>query len=248
MEGPMRNYGDKVDIDPQAVRKLFDDRFDPQAPLLSVMLSKDKVKLEARDEREKAQIVPQLQLDPAMSRVLDVGCGYGRWFEALRGRVARYEGCDFSEPYIRLAKATYSGHPEAEFRVLSATDIGPNTLQFPPYTLFISCALYQYLNDSQIEESLRRAVPLMAAASQIYIRCSVSVMDGRLTLKDFPSAEMGTDYHAIYRTTAEYEGVFARVLYPAGYVLQSSRLLLDEATGARSETNQRYWLMERNGL
>lgn len=244
-EGPVRNYGDKMAIDPQAVKNLFDSRFDLNEPLLSVMLSSDKPKLLARDEREKAKLLPQFWLDPHVSRVLDVGCGYGRWFEALRGQVAYYEGCDFSEPYIQLAKNIYQANPEAEFRVLSATEINAETLRFSPYTLFISCALYHYLNDEQVEESLRRAISVMAQQGQIYVRCSISVIDCRLTLKDFFSQEMGTDYHAIYRTAAEYEAIFAKILFAKGFVLKASELLLDEKTGARQETNQRYWLMER---
>ena len=241
----MRNYGDKVQIDPDAVRQLFDDRFDANAPLLSVMLSTDKQKLLVRDENEKSLILPKLRLDQSRSRVLDIGCGYGRWFEVLKGRVAHYEGCDVSEPYIELAKATFRAHREAEFRVLSADALSADSMRFAPYTLVISSALFHYLNDDQIEASLRQVLPLMVYKSQIYIRCSVSLMERRLTLKDFPSQEMGANYNAIYRTTEEYQDVFSKILKTEGFDVSSTDLLLDEKTGARAETNQRYWLLER---
>lgn len=45
-------------------------------------------------------------------RVLDVGCGYGRFFPAFRNVGADYTGIDFSEEMIKLAKETY---PDGNF-------------------------------------------------------------------------------------------------------------------------------------
>lgn len=60
----------------------------------------------------------------AGERVLDLGCGNGRFFEILRTKKVDYIGADFSEKLIEIAKRRY---PEAKFQQANALN-----LPFPP--------------------------------------------------------------------------------------------------------------------
>jgi SAM-dependent methyltransferase len=63
------------------------------------------------------------RLDPPPATVLDVGCASGYYHEVLRfdGWRGRYLGVDSAETLVDLARRC---HPEAEFRVADATDLG----------------------------------------------------------------------------------------------------------------------------
>lgn len=242
----MRNYGDKVEIDPEAVRKFYDQRFNPARPLGSVMLSDDEEMLRQRDENEKSRVMDLFRLDPGTTRLLDLGCGNGRWHDAFRDRIWAYEGVDFSEPNICFARENHRG-PRVNFEIGASDRIGQLPLKFAPYHFVLSCGLFVYLNDDQVEATFRALVPLLQPVAQIYIRTSVSVMGQRLTLKDFPSEALKADYHGIYRTPEDYEAYFRSIFLPEGFGMADTHLLLDEKIGAKKETNQQYWLLERNG-
>jgi SAM-dependent methyltransferase len=50
---------------------------------------------ERRDEAEKEKLLPILKLAPSL-RLLDVGCGTGRWADTVVPLVAAYHGIDIS--------------------------------------------------------------------------------------------------------------------------------------------------------
>jgi len=246
MNDSMRNYGDKVDINPQAVKDFYDKRFNPERPLGSVMLSDDEAMLRQRDENEKQRIMPLFHLDAETTSLLDIGCGNGRWYDSFRGRVWGYEGVDFSVPNIQYARKHRVG-PHVNFEVGESDKLGVLTLKNAPYNFILSCGLFVYLNDEQVAATFRALLPLLQPQAQVYIRTSVSVIDCRLTLKDFPSEALQAAYSGIYRTPKEYEAYFESIFYPAGFSLASTSLLLNEKIGAKKETNQQYWLLDRKG-
>jgi SAM-dependent methyltransferase len=240
----MRNYGEKVNIDPSAVKKFYDERFDPAQPLGSVMLSDDEEMLRIRDDNEKSRVMSLFRLDSRTTRLLDLGCGNGRWYEAFCDRVLAYEGVDFSVPNILYAREHRKG-PRINFEIGASDQIGKLQLVYMPYNFILSCGLFPYLNDHLMLATLKSLIPLLQPETQIYFRTSVSVMGQRLTLKNFPSEALKVDYHAIYRTPEEYEGYFQTILVPDGFKIISTSLLLNEEIGAKKETNQQYWLLER---
>lgn len=242
----MRNYGDKVEIDPMAVKKFYDQRFDPARPLGSVMMSDDEEMLRKRDASEKSRVLPLFKLNAATTRLMDLGCGNGRWYDAFRDRVWAYEGVDFSVPNIQFARGNRKG-PRVNFEVGSSDQIGALKLRYAPYHFVLSCGLFVYLNDDQVEATFRALLPLLQPKAQLYIRTSVSVIEQRLTLKDFPSEALKADYHGIYRPPGEYEEMFRAIFFPEGFSISSTCLLLNEEIGAKKETNQQYWLLERDG-
>ena len=58
-------------------------------------------------------------------------------------------------------------------------------------------------------------------------------------MNNFESDDLKTEYSAIYRTKSEYEEYFKN----AQFDIKETNLLLDEKSGARKETNARYWIL-----
>jgi len=49
-------------------------------------------------------------------KVLDLGCGNGRYFEAIKNKEINYLGIDFSEKLIKIAREKYAEQDNSEFR------------------------------------------------------------------------------------------------------------------------------------
>ena len=70
--------------------------------------------------------------------------------------------------------------------------------------------------------------------------------DYRLTLKDFYSEELKSDYNAIYRTRDEYIKLFEDSLIPAGFSVTDEGFMFDDdSLNNRKETIQYYFILER---
>ena len=63
------------------------------------------------------------EFHPARSKaVLDVGCGFGRWYGLLSEMFGTYTGVDILEPLISEAQETF---PEGDFRLVTPSDPFP---------------------------------------------------------------------------------------------------------------------------
>ncbi|MDR2488587.1 MAG: class I SAM-dependent methyltransferase [Desulfovibrio sp.] len=238
-----RIYGGKIAIDPCRVNTFFEQRACGDNPLASVMVrpASDDGIAEKRNANEAA-LVRALLGGRGLLRVLDLGCGAGRWVANLEGRILSYAGVDFTEQYIRAAGNAYADRKEVTFHHRPVTDL-PRAVAERRYDLVIVNGLCVYLNDEDVEIVLDYAGALLAEGGLLYFRESVATIGERLTLKEFFSRELQTEYNAVYRTPEEYELMFADKL-PAFSTL-SSGYLLDESTGAYKETNQKHWLLEK---
>ena len=109
MEGEKRIYGKVSDIDGHSVQKLFDERARNQSGGYVSVLLGDQNPDYAHfwDEFEKKTILPKLELSKKNS-FIDVGCGIGRWGEAVIPLCKYYAGCDFSSEMIAKAKKRIS--------------------------------------------------------------------------------------------------------------------------------------------
>lgn len=112
------------------------------------------------------------------------------------------------------------------------------------YDLIITCGLFMYINDVDIARVFKNLGSLLAKGGIFYAEESVATMNKRLTLKDFYSKELKTNYNAIYRTPEEYADLLKNEV--GGELLQGSgELLLTKETGAWDETNQCCWLLKK---
>jgi len=55
--------------------------------------------------------------------VLDLGCGNGRYFKALKDKELNYLGIDFSEKLINIAREKFSDCPDANFKTGDVLDL-----------------------------------------------------------------------------------------------------------------------------
>ena len=195
-----------------------------------------------RDACEKEVVLPLLDLGGG-ERVLDLGCGYGRWAQVLTGTIGDYLGVDFSAELLRLAEKT--APTGCRFQRLAAQDVTPTSLVVPPpFDLFICAGLLIYLNDADVTRLAGAIAAMAAPGAKVYLREPMGVA-GRLTLDRFPSAELKQNYSAIYRTPAECHALFGEPLRAVGFKLVAEQPLYPPELCNRKETEQQIQLWSR---
>jgi len=200
---------------------------------------------QSRDQHEKETLLPLL--DPTeQDRVLDIGCGLGRWTEVLADQVAHYVGTDPIEPLIDLARQRNAGRKNVAFHVCGAEQVSLAALsQTAGFTTILIAGVLHYLNDDVCEAAFRNALACAADESQILVRTPIGI-DGRFTLRGIWSDELGHEYSAIYRSRAEYLELFDTIFLGAGFRLTQDFALFADALNNRTETRQHVFLLQRN--
>ncbi len=241
-----RIYNKNIDIDMKKAQAFFENRFSKENPQASVMLraTPDNI-AEKRDENEAKLIRSLIDFNSLdiERRIIDIGCGYGRLAMHFKEQKIIYDGIDSSKTYITAATEIFKDYKNINFHTMLADELDKNILRNDYNTIFLT-GLFVYMNDTAVEDVLKSLTNFVQKGALFYIRESISIIGERLTLKDFHSDELQTEYNAIYRTAQEYEEFMATHLPNAKII--SSNLLLDKSTGARKETNQQYWLLELN--
>ena len=233
-----RVYTDKIEIDNNSTKEFWENRANNINNLQTVLLGSDKTGIEqnTRNEHEKLiveSVIKQIQ-NP---KILDIGCGIGRWAENLINQFDSYTGVDFSEGFINFASEKFANYSNIKFYNNSILNLDKEILN-SKFNFIICTGVLMYINDSNIFDILkafRRVTP-----EYVYIQESISLMDARLTLNKFESKDLQTNYNAIYRTKQEYEEYFKT----NGFDIIKTDLLLDNKSGAREETNAQYWILK----
>jgi len=218
-------------------------RISETGPLRASMFG-DEEFARKRDAYEKQMVLPHLRLS-SNSRVLDVGCGTGRWGHELASKVAAYLGTDSCGPFIEAARAQFGAAgllSEAHrFQQLAAQEVSATTLAIrPPFDVVIVAGLMLFLNDEDVASLLGRLSQLTASDGLIYVREPIA-LEERLTLKEHFSEELDENYHAIYRTVAEYETFFGKTL--KGFTLALASPLFPNELCNRKETAQHIFIL-----
>ncbi len=137
-------------------------------------------------------------------KILEIGCGIGRWAEVFHDKCDSYLGIDYSEDLIEIAKENYN-YDNCHFQVLSASQLDTaDLLVSAPFDIVIITGVLIYFNDDTIKKMIKDLNSLCASNKTIYIRETLSFLETRLTLKDFFSENLEADYNAIYRTDDEF--------------------------------------------
>lgn len=239
MENKTRIYDDIVNIDSETVKQFWDERAKCDDPIKSVLLGSAQSSGALRNKKEYQILQTCIDADEKIS-ILDIGCGLGRWGDNLKEKASVYHGVDFSSEYVQAAQKNFKDYPNLQFFNMSATDLDSSVL-LDKYDLVIMTGVVMYINDDKLPNLFEKINEINANA--IYFQESVSLLPTRLTLKDFDSDDLDSKYSAIYRTSQEYEGIMKKKL--PEFKIKKTDLLLDESTGARKETNARFWFLEK---
>jgi cyclopropane fatty-acyl-phospholipid synthase-like methyltransferase len=246
-----RIHAEVHEIDRAATKEFWDYRASLVGKVSEwslTMFQDDKPELaEARDRFEKETILGFLNL-ASTTRVLDIGCGTGRWGVELVDKVQSYLGFDFSEAIIDIAKADFAAHgaPESfRLQTLPVSDMAPDALlSGGPFDLFIVAGVFLYLNDDEVATGFEQIAAMAAPGARLYVREPVGV-DHRLTLDRHFSKDFGRDYSAVYRDRNFYEKLIATYLEPAGFEVTTAEWLYPDTLSNRAETAQHFWIVER---
>ena len=204
-----RLYGGNEDINSDKVKDFFNKRASKEFESdLSIVLFQDKENSEQRHIEEKKLLFESI--DVSNKKVLEIGCGIGRWAEALHDKCDSFLGLDFSQDLIEIANKS-NNYDNCKFQVMSATDIKIDKLLIePPFDVIVISGVLMYINDNDLETIVSEINKIGAEDMKIFIMEPISCMENRLTLRDFYSEGLESDYSAIYRREDEYIEVFKK--------------------------------------
>ena len=243
-----RIVGCVTTLDDAAVRAFFDRRsrkLQALGPLTTTMYQTEEL-ARRRDQWEKAAIAPLLGVS-SESRILDIGCGTGRWAEAVASGSQAYLGVDFCPAYVAVCEAVLrtARLPPDKYRAqyLRAQDVGETSLDLaPPFTHIIIAGVLTFLNDDDVLALMQRLPRICTPRATLYLREPVG-LESRLTLKAEHSVELEDEYHAIYRPADYYRHAIAST-FAAGHTLLDE-LLFPAALSNRAETAQHVFVIRR---
>ncbi|MCK4830854.1 class I SAM-dependent methyltransferase [bacterium] len=168
----------------------------------AILMSGDKYYYEYVDMIDKRATFNFLQIRPGM-KILDVGCGIGRWCIAFAGRGADITGIDISEEMIKLASDNMKKEGLDGNLVVKSSD----EMDFPDNSFdIVHCAavLMHVTDPVRFRKSCENIV-------------RVARPGGQILLKEWAPRkrkESGTNIHIIgrayheYKHTVEKEGAF----------------------------------------
>ena len=195
---------------------------------------------------EKEFILPQLQVNET-SRVLDIGCGMGRWAESVIPLAGKYFGADFSEEMVQVARRRCK-FPGKDYRFYHASfqEVAklPEDFFEERFNRVIIGGVCMYINDGDMKDCIAGLLRLVDEHCTMYLTETVAV-EKRLTLDECPSAALKTTYDVIYRTPSEYNEYY-KMLQEAGFrIVQQDYLPHLNNEKEYSETDRWYTILER---
>jgi len=241
-----RVYGKVVDIDYENVKSFYDRRVQNANSdnLYSTVLSSGhSIELMAEQLKiDKEILFPKLKIDDK-SRVLDIGCGIGRWAEEVIPLCDYYYGIDFSKSMIDIAieRSLCFEKDNYKFENCSFQNLNVDGKIF---NRAIISGVLVHICDNDITESLKNMIRFLDEKSIIFVwePCGV---EQRLTLKDFPSVDLKDKHNAIYRTKTEYDNLF-KILLDNGYVVTFCEYYSAlGGTVTYTDTDKIYYILEK---
>lgn len=177
---------------------------------------------------------------------MDLGCGVGRIATLIPNNINCYYGLDFSEEFIIIAQQNFQDNSNFFLHNIDIANFQDCTaIQGKKFNMVFIVGILIYLNDVVIENIFTNLLKFFNQTEplQLYIRESMSLLDTRLTLDDFYSNNLESNYSAIYRTDQEYKDLF-KIFEPIGLRL-SKEELFPETLGNNTETRQKFYIFKR---
>lgn len=236
-------------IDKEAVADFFNQRAEkiPTLGDVQAVIYQDKQPDLAirRDLAEKSKLLPLLQLN-GEQRVLDVGCGTGRWAGDLLPLSSWYHGIDACEGLVRHAQEKFYSFHHARFTTIEANLLSLEALnEAQPFDRILCAGVLIYLNDDEVQNVLQSMATALAPGGLILLREPFGI-EKRLTVHEHYSSDMEQTYNAIYRTRTEVECFLHHAMpEPEFYVIGFGDVYEETTLNNRSDTKQQWLLMGR---
>lgn len=200
---------------------------------------------EERDKIEKEILLPKFELS-GEERILDIGCGTGRWAEVLKDKVAYYHGVDACKGLIEIAINNFS-QANTKFTCLKAENISLENIDDKKlFNRIINIGIMMYLNEPQLKQYLM-AIPELISKDGIFVIREPIAVEKRLTLDMHYSDDMEQSYSAIYRTEEELFEIIKDTLYKADMeLIESNDVFKNPNLNNRIETKMKYFIFKFN--
>lgn len=244
-----RIAGDRIALNRREIADFFEQRahkFSAATPLTAILYQDNHPEIaEQRDALERERVLPLLALS-GEERVLDVGCGIGRWGAAISGLVDTYHGIDASPSLIELARS-YCRRDNTFFHAIGVDDLTDDWLAaHGPFDRVICSGILIYLDDQQVASLLAALSRGLAPGAIVYVREPMG-LTARLTLASEWSAELQSRYSAIYRSPEEIVAALAEAFPPPHHEVDPATLLFDQADlNNRAETRQHFCIVRKH--
>lgn len=254
MDSDGRYVNSRVTIDNNKMKDFFEQRADKDLPhrynYVIYQDSHPELALQ-RDEYEKSRFLKYMNLKPD-SKILDIGCGVGRWGDEIVRHLStgRYVGVDYSPNMLEVARKELEHTGKCDFfcgdfreirGILSAHQVKTK------FDVILLNGILMYINDDDISKCLGAVAELLAEGGVVYIKESVG-KEERLTLKEFYSNELKSNYSAIYRSINEYNSLFNKIFIDKYYKTVSQGETWKREQQNRSDTTSYYWIINKRGM
>lgn len=246
-----RIYGKKVDIKGENTKEFYNNRAkaikDMDNPYVSVLLGDQNPEYALMwNTFEKENILPKMGVDKSC-RVLDIGCGMGRWAEALIPKSGYYCGTDLSSEMVKRARERnqYAGksYEFMNYGFQEFCALPKDKLSCLFNRLWI-CGVMMYINDEELFRGMAQLLEKMDEHARVYFTETIALKE-RLTLDEFYSEALKADYDVIYRTEAEYNEIYGSWLKAGFRIVEQGMLPHLNKEKEYSETDRWYTILER---
>ena len=226
-----RVYGEKVSIDTENTVSFYDQRAktikNRKQEYTTVLLGDQDPDFSVKwDAYEKQFILPKLKLNQDKV-ILDIGCGMGRWAEAVADQCKEYYGVDFSSELIAVAKENIKNE-NCHFYAMSAVDAVSNPkITARKYDIVLDVGVSMYINEEELKECYRGLKQLADRNTLFYFEESVGKKE-RITLNHLWSDNLNAYYSAIYRTREEYKSLIEECMNGVEFIEEGYLDCLDK--------------------
>ncbi len=245
-----RIYNKKFDINTQNTVDFYNARAkrlgEMDCPYTAVLLGDQNPKhAEQWNIYEKENILPLMNIN-ASGRVLDIGCGMGRWAESIIPVAEYYYGVDFSCEMIKIAKERCN-FIDRDYDFVTASfqeAVSENASYKHKFNRVIMCGVCMYINDADLSACMEKLNDLLDEHCIMYFTETVAV-ENRLTLNECESVALKATYDVIYRTTEEYNSFYSPLIQNGFKITHQAYLPHLNNEKGFSETDRWFTILER---
>jgi SAM-dependent methyltransferase len=160
------------------------------------------------DTLERNQLLPMMKLRPGM-RVLDVGCGTGRWTRRFASHGATVVACDVSPGLLDTLRKSLQEEGTLSHTTLLRVDLSTGKLPEEvgaDFDLIFVGGVLQYIEDEAVLSLLQQLRERLAPTGKLMLREGIR----RERAREEQGVFEGTPYSVLYRDRSDFPRFFAQ--------------------------------------